>query len=205
VGFYSDHIEPTLVSCACGAKFISREREQIVPLAVGCVLEIGFGSGHNVSFYDTSKITHLYALEPSAAMRKRAQKNIVDLAIPMEWLDLPGEEIPLAEASVDTVLVTFTLCTIPGVEAALEGMRKVLKPGGKLVFLEHGLAPDPGVVKWQNRLNGIWGKLGGGCNLNREPDLLISRAGFQIEKIDRHYARGAPKFAGFITSGVATR
>jgi len=205
MGFYSDHIEPTLVSCACGMRAISRERAQVVPYVEGRVLEVGFGSGHNAPFYNANKITHLYALEPSAAMRKRAQKNITELAFPMEWLDLPGEEIPLAEASVDTVLVTYTLCTIPAVDAALEGMHRVLKPGGKLVFLEHGLAPDPGVVKWQNRLNGIWGTLGGGCNLNREPDILIKKAGFQIEKIDRHYAKGAPKISGYMTSGIAAR
>jgi SAM-dependent methyltransferase len=205
MGFYSQHIEPALVSCACGMKSISWERSRIVPEAEGRVLEVGFGSGHNAPFYDSSKITYLYALEPSAAMRKRSQKRIASLAFPMEWLDLPGEEIPLADASVDTVLVTYALCTIPGVETALEGMRRVLKPGGKLVFLEHGLAPDPGVVKWQNRLNGVWGKIGGGCNLNRQPDILIDKAGFQIDKIDRHYAKGAPKFAGFMTAGVALR
>ena len=109
MGFYSDHIEPMLVSCACGTKLIRRERSHIIPHAEGIVLEVGFGSGHNAPFYDASKITRLYALEPSAAMRKRAQKNIAGLAIPMEWLALPGEEIPLADASVDTVLVTYKI------------------------------------------------------------------------------------------------
>jgi len=186
-------------------KAIRRERAQIVHEAEGRVLEIGFGSGLNAPFYDRGKITHLYALEPSEPMRRRALKRIADLPFALEWLDLPGEEIPLGDDSVDSVLVTYTLCTIPDVDAALAGMRRVLKPGGKLVFLEHGLSPDAGVSKWQNRLNGVWGKLAGGCNLNREPALLIGKAGFQIDRLDSHYARGAPKFAGFMTAGVAYR
>ena len=186
-------------------KAISRERAAIVPLAAGRVLEIGFGSGLNAPFYDHGAITHLYALEPSAAMRKRAEKRIAGLGFPLEWLDLPGEEIPLPDASVDCVLVTYTLCTIPGVEAALAGMRRVLKPGGKLVFLEHGAAPDPGVAKWQDRINGVWGRIAGGCHLNRHPDALITGAGFTIDAIDQHYAPGAPKIAGFMSAGVARR
>ena len=205
MGFYSDHIEPALVSCACGMKSIAREREKIVPKASGRVLEVGFGSGHNAPYYDRSAITHLYALEPSAAMRKRAAKRVAGLSFPLEWLDLPGEDIPLPEASVDTVLVTYTLCTIPGVEAALSGMRRVLKPGGRLLFLEHGLSPDPGVAKWQNRLDGVWGKLAGGCHLNRDPASLVREAGFKISALDQHYAAGAPKFAGFMTGGVAAK
>lgn len=205
MGFYNDHIEPALVSCACGMKAITRERAKIVPLAKGVVLEIGFGSGHNAPHYDQQAITHLYALEPSAAWRKRALKRISNLTVPLEWLDLPGEEIPLSDASVDTVLVTYALCTIPGVEAALDGMRRVLKPGGKLVFLEHGIAPDAEVAKWQDRVNGVWGKLAGGCRLNRDPAALIRAAGFDIEKLDQHYAPGAPKIAGFMTGGVAAR
>lgn len=205
MGFYSDHIEPRLVSCACGMKAVSRERKKIVPEAVGRVLEIGFGSGHNAPFYDRSKITHLYALEPNDAMRRMSERRIAELPFPVEWLDLPGEQIPLADGSVDTVLVTFSLCTIPGVEEALAGMRRVLKPGGRLVFLEHGRAPDSGVAKWQDRINGVWGKLAGGCHLNREPDLLIGKAGFNIDKIDRRYMPRAPKIAGFVTRGVALR
>lgn len=204
MGFYADHIEPVVVDFACGAKPIRREREKIVPAAAGRVLEVGFGSGHNAPYYDAAKIDRLFALEPSASMRKRAAPRVAGLSFPIEWLDLPGEEIPLDDKSVDTVLVTYTLCTIPDAEKALSGMRRVLKPGGRLVFLEHGLAPDSGVQRWQNRLDGIWGKFGGGCHLNREPASLIREAGFKIERIDAHYARGAPKFAGFTTAGIAS-
>lgn len=203
MGFYANHIEPALVDLACGTKPIRRERAKIVPAAAGRVLEIGFGSGRNAPYYEAARIERLFALEPSAAMRKRAAPRIADLPFPVDWLDLPGEEIPLDDHSVDTVLVTYTLCTIPDVGKALSGMRRVLKPGGRLVFLEHGLAPDPGVQRWQNRLNGLWGRFAGGCNLNRDPASLIRKAGFRIEQVDAHYARGTPKFAGFMTAGVA--
>ncbi|NWG91022.1 MAG: class I SAM-dependent methyltransferase [Parvularculaceae bacterium] len=203
MGFYSDHIEPALVSFACSAPPIAKERSAIVPEAAGVVLEVGFGSGHNAAFYDRAKITKLYALEPSSAMRRKAAKRIADLPFALEWLDLKAEEIPLDAGSVDTVLVTYTLCTIPDVARALAGMKRTLKSGGRLVFLEHGAAPDAGVRRWQDRLNPIWGKLGGGCNLNRDPLELVRRAGFEIRSAESHYARGAPKFAGYMTRGVA--
>ncbi len=205
MGFYANHIEPRLVSAICGMPAVSKQRSKIVPEATGRVLEIGFGSGHNAPFYDHGKIEHLYALEPSESWRRLGQKRIDDLPFATEWLDLPGEEIPLPDESVDTVLVTFSLCTIPGVDQALIGMRRVLKPGGKLVFLEHGAAPDHGVAKWQDRLNGVWGKCGGGCNLNRKPDSLIGKAGFRIDKLTADYVPGMPKFAGFVSAGVACR
>lgn len=205
MGFYANHLEPRLVSCACGMPAIRRERAKIVPEASGRVLEIGFGSGHNIPFYDASKISHLYALEPSETMRKLSEPRLRAAAFPVEWLDLPGEQIPLDDASVDCVLVTFTLCTIPDVDAALVGVRRVLKPGGKLVFLEHGRAPDDGIAKWQDRINGVWGKLAGGCHLNRIPDLLIEKQGFEMVNLERRYAPKTPKIAGFLTSGVALR
>lgn len=205
MGFYSEHVEPRLVSCVCGFPLFADVRAEIVPEAEGRVLEIGFGSGHNAPFYDRSKITHLYALEPNEGWRRLGEKRISSLPFSTEWLSLPGEEIPLENESIDTVLATFSLCTIPDVERALDGMRRVLKPGGKFVFLEHGRAPDPGVAKWQDRLNSVWGRLAGGCHLNREPDLLIGKTGFQIDKIDRRYLPATPKIAGYVTKGVAVR
>lgn len=205
MGFYANHIEPKLVSCMCGSKMIGKERAQIVPKAKGRVLEIGFGSGHNAPYYDHSGIEHLYALEPSAAWRKLAEPRVKALPFPVEWLDLPGEQIPLPEASVDTVLVTFSLCTIPGAEEALAGMRRVLKPDGRLVFLEHGAAPDAGVARWQDRLDGFWGRLAGGCHLNRKPAEMVSLAGFRIESLNQHYLPWVPKIASFVSGGVATK
>ncbi|GJL95213.1 MAG: S-adenosylmethionine-dependent methyltransferase [Hyphococcus sp.] len=205
MGFYATHIEPKLVSCICGLPNISAEREKIVPEASGRVLEIGFGSGHNAPYYNASRITHLYALEPSQSWRRLGEKRLSELTFPVEWLDLPGEQIPLEDESVDTVLVTFSLCTIPGVEEALAGMRRVLKPDGKFVFLEHGAAPDVNVATWQNRLNGLWGAMAGGCHLNRNTEEMVNQAGFTIDKLESKYADWMPKIAGYVTAGVASR
>ncbi len=204
MGFYRNHVEPMLVSCACSMPVIAHERAAIVPEAHGVVLEIGFGSGLNAPFYDDDKITRLYALEPSAAMRRRARKRVEATPIPLDWLELEAEDIPLGDASVDTVLVTFTLCTIADAARALDGMKRVLRPGGRLVFLEHGAAPDANVRRWQDRINPYWGRLAGGCNLNREPAAMIEAAGFKLARLDQHYAPKTPKFAGYIYRGVAT-
>lgn len=184
---------------------ISKERAAIVPEASGTVLEIGTGSGHNFPHFDASKIERLYALEPSNAMRKRAASRVAAAPFPVDWLDLPGEEIPLPDESVDTVLVTFTLCTIPEVQKALSGMRRVLRANGRLVFLEHGRAPDPGPAKWQDRLNGVWGKLAGGCHLNRDPVAMLRDAQFSLTNVSQKYLKNTPKFAGFVSAGVAAK
>ena len=171
---------PKVAECHC----------RLIAAAKGRVLEIGFGSGLNAPFYDASQIEHLYALEPNEQIRKLARKRVSSLGFNLEWLDLPGEEIPLADESVNTVLVTFSLCTIVGVEKALAGMRRVLKPDGKLVFLEHGAAPDASVRRWQNRLNPIWKRIGGGCNLNLPIPSLLEQAGLKIRKMDTMYLPG---------------
>lgn len=203
MNFYNTHIEPRLTSALCSMQPFSDVRSEIVPEASGRVLEIGFGSGHNVPFYDRSKISHLFALEPSASWRRLGEKRVKELPFQVDWLDLPGEEIPLEAKSVDTVLVTFALCTIPGVDQALEGMRRVLRPGGKLVFLEHGRAPTPGLAKWQDRLDGVWGKFIGGCHLNRDPASLILKNGYRMNKVHASYLPKTPKIAAYVTRGVA--
>jgi SAM-dependent methyltransferase len=203
MGFYASTIEPALVSFACSLPPIRRERAKIVPEAAGVVLEIGFGSGHNAPFYDPAKVSRLIALEPSSAMRAKARRRTAALPMPFEWLDLLAEEIPLDAASVDTVVTTFTLCTIPDATRALVGVRRVLKPSGRLLFLEHGAAPDPAVRRFQDRLDPFWGKFAGGCHLNRDPLALITAAGFGIASSRQRYAKAAPRFAGYLTSGVA--
>jgi len=190
MGFYDDKILPRLINLACGAKPSMKQREKIVPHAEGDVLEIGFGSGLNVAFYDRRKVRKIFGLEPSEGMRRLAAGRVSESGLDIEFIDLPGEEIPLAANSVDTVLMTYTLCTIPDVAAALEGMRRVLKPGGKLLFCEHGKAPDEGVRRWQNRLNPAWGKIGGGCNMNRDIPALIEAGGFRITEDERMYIPG---------------
>jgi ubiquinone/menaquinone biosynthesis C-methylase UbiE len=195
MGLYDEKILPRLINLACSSKPSMKQREKIVPHAAGDVLEIGFGSGLNVPFYDKQKVRKVFGLEPSEGMRKLAEDRISESSLDIELIDLPGEEIPLEANSVDTVLITYTLCTITDVAAALEGMRRVLKPGGKLLFSEHGRAPDKDVVRWQNRLNPAWRKIGGGCNMNRDIPAMIQEGGFRITEDERMYIPGPRIFS----------
>jgi ubiquinone/menaquinone biosynthesis C-methylase UbiE len=142
-------------------------------------------------------------LDPAEEMLSYAKRKSGSLPFTVEYLTLEGESIPLEKESVDTVLVTYTLCTIPDANAALEGMRRVLKPGGRLIFCEHGKAPDEAVRRWQDRLNPLWGRIGGGCNLNRDIPALIEAGGFAIDDLQTMYLPGAPRFAGFNYWGTA--
>ena len=190
MSWYEERILPHLINCACSAKPNRKQREKVVPHAHGDVLEIGFGSGLNMPYYDRAKVTKVWGLEPSAGMRRKARKNIESSGIEVEFIELPGEEIPLQAGSVDTVLVTYTLCTIPDAVAALEGMRRVLRPGGRLLFCEHGMAPDADVRRWQDRLNPAWSSIAGGCNMNRDIPALLEAGGFAIETDERMYVPG---------------
>ncbi len=190
MSWYDDKILPHLINVACSSGPAEKQREKIVPRASGDVLEVGFGSGLNLPHYDPHKVRHVWGLEPSAGMRKKAVESIAGSALEIELIALPGEEIPLEDNSVDTVLVTFTLCTIPDLASALDGMRRVLKPGGQLLFCEHGRAPDANVVKWQNRLNPVWKTFSGGCNMNRDIPGVLAAAGFEIQDDNRMYIPG---------------
>jgi ubiquinone/menaquinone biosynthesis C-methylase UbiE len=148
-------------------------------------------------------VEFVWGLEPSAAMRAKARANLEKSPIEVKLIDLPGEQIPLDDNSVDTVLLTYTLCTIPDWHGALRQMRRVLKPGGKLVFTEHGRAPDAGVRKWQDRINPVWKKFAGGCNLNRPIPELLEESGFALEKLDRMYLPSTPRLFGYNYWGVA--
>jgi ubiquinone/menaquinone biosynthesis C-methylase UbiE len=203
MGLYEKHIVPHIINCACGSKPIRYQRKKVVPLAEGTVLEIGIGTGLNLPYYDAAKVKKVIGLDPSEASWKLAGERAKDLPFPVEFVGLPGEQIPLDDKSVDTVLVTFSLCTIPDPAKALEGMRRVLKPGGKLVFCEHGAAPDESVLKWQNRINPVWKVLFGGCNLNRRMPSIIEGAGFKIADLQTMYLPSTPRFAGFNYWGVA--
>lgn len=204
MSWYEDKVLPHLINCACSVKPTRRQREKIVPLAAGEVLEIGAGSGLNFAYYDSAKVGKIWALEPSAGMRRLARRKSASSGLEVEFIDLPGEEIPLAAASVDTVLVTYTLCTIPEVAPALDGMRRVLKPGGRLLFCEHGAAPDAGIRRWQERLNPAWKKIAGGCNMNRDIPAIIRAAGFRIETEEQMYIPG-PRILAYNYWGSATR
>ncbi len=187
---YSKYILPKVVHLTCSIKPAMRQREKVVPLARGRVLEIGIGSGLNLPYYDASKVTKLWGLDPSPEMTRMAEKAARSVRFDVEFIGLPGEEIPLEDDSVDTVLMTYTLCTIPDTEQALRQMARVLKPGGELIFCEHGAAPDPSVRRWQDRLTPIWKRFGGGCHLNRAIPNLITQGGFRINEIHTMYLPG---------------
>jgi ubiquinone/menaquinone biosynthesis C-methylase UbiE len=205
MGFYDRHILPLVLNAAMGTKPIRYQRKKVVPKASGHVLEIGFGAGHNLPFYDASKVTHLWALEPSSEMRERAAERVSQSPIDLEFIDLPGEQIPLDNDSADTVLITYTLCTIPDAMKALGEMRRVLKPNGSLIFCEHGEAPDADVKRWQDRLTPIWKSLCGGCHLGRPIPQMIRDGGWRVDHLETMYLPGTPRFAGFNYWGSATK
>ncbi len=205
MGFYENRILPFFLDLGCSAEPIGKQRQKVVPLAEGRILEIGMGSGLNIPFYDPSRVEKVWGLEPSAGMRRRAAPRVAQAPFEIEWLDLPGEEIPLDDDSVDTVLLTYTLCTIPDFRAALAQMRRVLRPSGRLLFSEHGAAPDADVRKWQDRVNPIWKKLAGGCNLNRDIPGALTEAGFEIVQVDTMYLPKTPRIAAFQYWGHAVR
>lgn len=190
MGLYSKYVLPKVVHFTCSMKPNMRQREKVVPLARGRVLEVGIGSGLNLPFYDGSKVTRVWGLDPSPEMIRMARKAAERAPLEVEFVGLPIEEIPLDDSTVDTVVVTYTLCTIPDTEPALRQMARVLKPGGELVFCEHGLAPDAGVRRWQDSINPIWKRLGGGCHLNRDIPELIKRGGFRIQGLETMYLPG---------------
>lgn len=203
MGFYDEHILPHVINAACGGAPVSKQRQKIVPNAEGRVLEIGMGSGLNIPFYDSNKVEMVWGLEPSEGMRKKARDRVQAAPFDLQWLGLPGEQIPLDDNSADTIVLTYTLCTIPDWKAALQQMRRVLKPGGKLLFSEHGKAPDEAVRRWQDRIDPYWGKISGGCHLNRDIPALLTEGGFKIQQIESMYMPSTPKIAGFTYWGYA--
>ncbi len=203
MGFYDKYILPHFLNCACGSKPIVYQREKVVPLAEGLVLEVGIGSGLNIPFYDSSKVDKILGLDPSEELNRMALKVAAKKGIPVEFILGGAEAIPLPDNHVDSVLVTYTMCTIPQVAAANKEILRVLKPQGKMIFCEHGLAPDANVSKWQNRIDPYWGKIAGGCHLNRNIPALITEAGFEIESMEQMYLPSTPRFAGYNYWGTA--
>ena len=187
---YERHVLPHLIDYACGMGAVMKTRAQVVPLAEGEVLEIGIGSGLNLSFYDPARVHRIVGVDPSADMQKLARQRAEQISIPVEMIALELGQIQAADARFDSIVCTFTLCTIPDAMAALQEMRRVLKPGGKLLFSEHGLAPDLPVVRWQNRLTPLWKPFSGGCHLNRDIPALIRAGGFNIGQLDSSYLKG---------------
>ena len=203
MSFYNNRVYPHLVTMLGNPEPIRKIRERLVPLAEGKVLEIGVGPGVNFVHYDPARVGKVYALEPNVGMIRRAQRQCRRTSLDVEFLDLPGERIPLADGSVDTVVSTFTLCTIRGVADAIRGIGRVLKPDGRLIFFEHGLSPDPRVRRWQERTEPFFKLAFEGCHVTRDIPSLIVNGGFKIEQMNTAYLSPFPKSGSYAFWGIA--
>lgn len=201
--FYRDRVLPLVTDVALSGHELGRIRARVVVGLGGEVLEVGFGSGRNVEHYPAG-VRRVRAVEPASGGGRLAAKRIADSAVPVEYIGLDGEALPLADDAVDHVVTTWTLCTIPDVERALAEMTRVLRPGGTLHFAEHGRSPDPAVARWQDRLTPLQRKVFGGCHLNRPIGTLIAAAGLDLTRLENYYVRG-PKTFGYTFEGVATK
>jgi len=201
MGFYENQVLPRLIDVVLGNKAMGKLRRRALEGISGTVLEVGFGSGTNLEHYP-AEVDKVLAVDPAVAGRKLARKRLAATRLPVEFIGLDGQALPLADDSVDNVASTWTLCTIPDVDAALGEIRRVLKPGGHLYFLEHGLSDEPKVARIQHRLDGLQQKLCGGCHLDRNHTALIEAAGFEIDKLANFQIAG-PKASGYMYAGTA--
>jgi ubiquinone/menaquinone biosynthesis C-methylase UbiE len=201
MGLYSKYVLPRLIDASCRNKDVTKLKQLVLPAAKGTVLEVGIGSALNLPHY-SREIAHLYGVEPSPELVQMARRKTDAAAFPVTLLNQTAEKIPLDDHSVDTVVMTWVLCSIADDHTVLQEMKLVLKPGGRLLFLEHGLAPEPKIRSWQNRLTPIWKRIGGGCCLNKKIDGLISRAGFRIAELHQSDMPG-PKPMAYVYRGFA--
>lgn len=203
MGIYDRHLGPRLVRCLCALADISAEREKIVPLARGIVLEIGFGPALNLPFYDPGRVARVIGVDPNQSFLKLGAAQRRDARVPVETLLAPAEAVPLADASVDTAVITYTLCSVREPRRCLAEVRRVLRPEGRVLFLEHGLSREAGVARWQHRLNPIWRPIAVGCNLDRPTAASIRQAGFAITELEEYYLPHAPRILGYQSRGIA--
>ena len=203
MSLYEKYVLPKFLNCACGSKPVARQREKVVPLAEGKVLEIGIGSGLNLPFYDKTKVDEIWGLDPSEELSEMARAVAIQEGMEVNFISSGAEEIPLPDDHFDSVLITYTMCTIPEVMRANTEIRRVLKNQGKMIFCEHGAAPDDNIRKWQKRINPFRGKIAGGCNIDRNIPSLIQDSGFDIIEIEEMYLPNTPKIAGYNFWGYA--
>jgi len=200
---YERYVVPWLIGCACGTKPIAYQRRKVVPGAAGRVLELGMGPGLNLPFYDPAKVTKVDAVEPSDEMRKKAEEAAKSVGLKTDIRSGRAETLPYDAGAFDCIVCTFTLCSVQDPAAALAEARRVLKPDGRLIFCEHGLAPDPNVVKWQRRIEPVWKHIAGGCHLTRPVTPTIEAAGFRLLHKETMYLPGTPQWAGWNEWGEA--
>ena len=203
MSIYQEWILPPILDLVMRQKPLQEYRRSVVGTARGRVLEVGVGSGLNFRYYGDA-VEHVYGLDPSQSLLAIAKRRVSAVKIPIELLLGSATAIPLDDSSVDTIVMTWTLCSIPDPAAALREMRRVLKPDGRLLFVEHGLAPEPDVVRWQHRLTPVWRHMAGGCHLDRKMDELIRAAGFDLSQLQSGYAPG-PRPMAFMYQGCACR
>lgn len=201
-GIYDRYVLPHLIQCACAAKTLNLKRAELIPQARGTVIEIGCGGGLNFGLYDSARVTRVVGLDPSAQLLRMAQSKAAQASVPIELVEGVGEALPFPDASFDTAVLTFTLCSVGDPAASLGEVRRVLKPGGVLLFCEHGLAPDPDVRRWQGRIEPVWKKIAGGCHLTRPVGGALRQAGFATSGGGQGYLM-APRFAGWVEWGLA--
>lgn len=203
MGFYDDHVLPRLIDLTLGGRAFDELRARATRDLAGEVVEVGFGSGRNLPHYPAA-VTRVLAVEPSSVSRKLAAGRIAASPIPVDFVGVDGQTLPVADASVDHVVSTWTLCTIPDAETALEEIHRVLRPGGTFRFLEHGRSPDPGVARWQDHLTPVQRRVAGGCHLNRPIADLVDHSSLDLGPVDSYAVRG-PKSFGWMYEGTAAR
>ncbi|MDQ6613818.1 MAG: class I SAM-dependent methyltransferase [Actinomycetota bacterium] len=203
MGFYNDQVVPRFTDLVMSRRELTPIRARVTASLNGDVLEVGFGSGLNVAHYPPM-VTRVLAVDPATAGRKLAAKRLASSPVPVEYVGLDGQVLPLESSSVDHVLSTWTLCSIPDVDRALSEIRRVLRPGGSFHFVEHGHSPDDKVAGWQDRLTPLQRRVAGGCHLNRPMDQLILQSGLELIRLDNYYAKG-PRPFGYMFEGVATK
>ena len=203
MSFYEKYILPRFLNCACASEPIAFQRKKVTPLAEGKILEVGIGSGLNLPFYNKSKIIELWGIDPSEELNVMAKRVAKKEGLEVNFISSSAEDIPLPDNYFDTVLITYTMCTIPEVKRANDEIKRVLKNNGKMIFCEHGVSPDENIRKWQNRINSFWGKIAGGCNINRNIPALIENSGLKIIQMEEIYLPKTPKVAGYNYWGYA--